>query len=130
MAFTSTLALYSHPKIVPRAAGPPRRHSQASDGYGACVGGGGLLSLPDTAATSGVGSGRRRRCLRLRSVVVKAAASGVQGRGRRVYRQSQGVSAFRNAPVGQIVSFVVPAGVFVAVTFGMDIVLVIDCCGC
>lgn len=46
--------------------------------------------------------------------------------GRRVYRQSQGASAFPNAPGKQIASFVAPAGVFVAVTFGMEILLVTD----
>ncbi|KAJ6911597.1 hypothetical protein NC652_022019 [Populus alba x Populus x berolinensis] len=55
----------------------------------------------------------RRRCLRFRSVVVKAAAA--SGRGRRVYSQSQ--PPLINAPVKQVASFIVPAGVFVAVTF-------------
>lgn len=59
----------------------------------------------------------RRRCLRFRSVVVKAAAA--SGRGRRVYSQSQ--PPLINAPVKQVASFIIPAGVFVAVTFGMQI---------
>jgi hypothetical protein len=50
-------------------------------------------------------------------VVVKAAAA--SGRGRRVYSQSQ--PPLINAPVKQVASFIVPAGVFVAVTFGMQI---------
>ncbi|CAK7332779.1 unnamed protein product [Dovyalis caffra] len=58
----------------------------------------------------------RRRCLRLRSVVVKAAAA-ASGGGRRVYSQSKSQSSLINAPVKQAVSFIVPAGVFVAVTF-------------
>jgi hypothetical protein len=49
-------------------------------------------------------------------VVVKAAAA--SGRGRRVYSQSQ--PPLINAPVKQVASFIVPAGVFVAVTFGMQ----------
>lgn len=55
-------------------------------------------------------------------MVVNAAASGgsTSGGRRVVYRQSQGGSSF-NAPVNQVASFVVPAGVFVAVTFGMQI---------
>jgi hypothetical protein len=50
-------------------------------------------------------------------VVVKAAAA--SGRGRRVYSQSQ--PPLINAPVKQVASFIIPAGVFVAVTFGMQI---------
>lgn len=46
-------------------------------------------------------------------MVVKAAAA--SGRGRRVYSQSQ--PPLINAPVKQVASFIVPAGVFVAVTF-------------
>lgn len=47
-----------------------------------------------------------------------------QSNARRVYRQSQGESAFRSAPVQQIASFVVPAGAFMAFTFGMETLLV------
>lgn len=49
-------------------------------------------------------------------MVVKAASA--SGRGRRVYSQSQPPTI--NAPVKQVASFIVPAGVFVAVTFGMQ----------
>lgn len=40
---------------------------------------------------------------------------------RRVYRQSQGERPLPGVPVNEIASFVVPAGVFVAVTFGMPL---------
>lgn len=58
--------------------------------------------------------------------MVVAVASGAKGgprqstTGRRVYRQSQSESALTSAPAKQIASFVVPAGVFFAGTFGME----------
>lgn len=39
--------------------------------------------------------------------------------GRRVYAESQRETALSKTPVNQITSFVVPAGSFIAVTFGM-----------
>ncbi|KAJ6725555.1 LEUCINE RICH REPEAT FAMILY PROTEIN, partial [Salix purpurea] len=97
MGFTSALSIYSlsHPKISARAAhshSHPLKHRLQSE------------AVPLTV---------RRRCLRFRSVVVKAASA--SGRGRRVYSQSQPPTI--NAPVKQVASFIVPAGVFVAVTF-------------
>ncbi|KAH8499940.1 hypothetical protein H0E87_015250 [Populus deltoides] len=97
MGFTSALSLYSlsHPKV---SAGADHSHSHPLK-----------HRLQSEANPLTV----RRRCLRFRSVVVKAAAA--SGRGRRVYSQSQ--PPLINAPVKQVASFIVPAGVFVAVTF-------------
>ena len=53
--------------------------------------------------------------------MVVTAAFGAEGAGRRVYRQSQSQQPLSSAPVKQIASFVVPVGVFVAATFGMDL---------
>lgn len=60
-------------------------------------------------------------------MVVKAAARPEGGlRQRRVYRQSQSDNALTTAPVKQIASFVVPAGVFVAATFGTQVFLITE----
>lgn len=63
------------------------------------------------------------------TLVPKAAAEVPDGRpsrsdaagrgGRRVLRQSQAQSTAPSFPVKEVASFVVPAGMFVATTFGM-----------
>lgn len=72
-------------------------------------------------------SSPRRKCLRFRGFEVKAASSsraeGGSRRssgGRRVYRQSQSESPLSLAPVKKFASFVVPAGMFLVVTFGIN----------
>ena len=63
-----------------------------------------------------------RRCYsRSKRLVVTAAYGAEGGSRRRVYRQSQSQQPLSSAPVKQIASFVVPVGVFVAATFGMDL---------
>lgn len=58
------------------------------------------------------------------SIVIRAASradggrSGTKG-GRRVYKQSQSQPSISAPPIKEIASFVIPAGVFVAVTFGI-----------
>lgn len=65
---------------------------------------------------------------------MKAAYGAEGGARRRIYRQSQAEQPTSSAPVKQVASFVVPAGVFVAATFGMDFRLFPLClfftCGC
>lgn len=101
MGSTSTVSLYLHPKLSLRA------HPVLSRSF--CQAGGAPLPLPFSG---------RRRCFRLKRLVVTAAARAEGGpRQRRVYRQSQSDNALTTAPVKQIASFVVPAGVFVAATF-------------
>ncbi|KAH9773496.1 RNI-like superfamily protein [Citrus sinensis] len=103
MGSTSTISLYSHPKLSHRAQPVlSRSFCQARD-----------APLSFALPFSGT-----RRCFRLKRLVVKAAARPEGGpRQRRVYRQSQSDNALTTAPVKQIASFVVPAGVFVAATF-------------
>ncbi|CAI0386471.1 unnamed protein product [Linum tenue] len=118
MGSSSTLSLCSHPQIGPRPSAARRAGPQleaAADGSSALsYRAQGALLLPFSSNVAC----RRRRCFRFKSLVVKAAAS-TPGRGRRVYKQSQGESSFGGAPVEQIASFVVPAGVFVVATFVM-----------
>ncbi|CAK9147665.1 unnamed protein product, partial [Ilex paraguariensis] len=61
----------------------------------------------------------RQKCPKFRNLTVEAASSSAGGSRRRVYNQSepQGPAI----PVKEIVSFVVPAGAFVVVTFGMSL---------
>ncbi|KAH9709148.1 RNI-like superfamily protein [Citrus sinensis] len=103
MGSTSTISLYSHPKLSHRAQPVlSRSFCQARD-----------APLSFALPFSGT-----RRCFRLKRLVVKAAARPEGGRRqRRVYRQSQSDNALTTAPVKQIASFVVPAGVFVSATF-------------
>ncbi|XVF02377.1 hypothetical protein REPUB_Repub04eG0170300 [Reevesia pubescens] len=102
MAFT-TLPLYSHPKILPNKH-RLRFEPLASD-YGCSL-------VPNTTAFI------TRRCyLRSKKLVVTAAYDAEGGARRRVYRQSQAQQPLTSAPVKQIASFLVPAGVFVAATF-------------
>uniref|UniRef100_A0A2C9VWU8 Uncharacterized protein n=1 Tax=Manihot esculenta TaxID=3983 RepID=A0A2C9VWU8_MANES len=104
MGYTSTLSPYFQPKIS---------LSQQSDAFGRPHGV--LVSFSNTALSFT----SRRTCFRYRTLVVRAVDGGSrrQSNARRVYRQSQGESAFRSAPVQQIASFVVPAGAFMAFTF-------------
>lgn len=67
---------------------------------------------------------RRRKCLQLRRVIVKADLSSSTSprrstNSRRVYKESQAQTPA--IPVDRIVSFVVPAGAFVVISFGIDI---------
>ncbi|MBA0596479.1 hypothetical protein Gorai_013297, partial [Gossypium raimondii] len=61
----------------------------------------------------------RRRYSRSKRLVVAAAYGAEGGARRRVYRQSQAKQPLSSAPK-QIATFVAPAGVFIAATFGMD----------
>jgi hypothetical protein len=77
---------------------------------------------PATVSVS-VSLGSTRKCVRFRGLVVRAdsRAGGGSRRtttGRRVYREAQGELA--PTPVKQVASYVAPAGVFFAATFGMD----------
>ncbi|GLT86389.1 hypothetical protein SLE2022_045310 [Rubroshorea leprosula] len=104
MASISNLSLYSHPKVTlgkqrllfaPMASG----HRGRSD--------------PVRLKTLSFGSGRR--CSERQNSVVTAAYGAEGGTRRRVYRQSQAELPSADAPVKQIASFAVPAGVFLAV---------------
>ncbi|KAK8677103.1 hypothetical protein V6N13_142659 [Hibiscus sabdariffa] len=132
MAFTSTLPLYSHPKVIhtplsfsqspmlrtslffvhssPYSKLIPKKQRLAFDALASDLG---HRPAPDSA--SFITRGRRSRSERL---VVTAAYGAEGGARRRVYRQSQ--QPITSAPVKQIATYVVPAGVFVAATFGMD----------
>ncbi|PPD71188.1 hypothetical protein GOBAR_DD31934 [Gossypium barbadense] len=99
MALTSTLPLYSHPKRLGLLA-------LASD-YGRCLGHDSAWFIT------------RRRYSRSKRLVVAAAYGAEGGARRRVYRQSQAKQPLSSAPK-QIATFVAPAGVFIAATFGMD----------
>ncbi|KAF9625694.1 hypothetical protein IFM89_026274 [Coptis chinensis] len=104
MTSPSTLSLSSHPK----------KHGLKNSIFG--LGYGGHFVLFPTPSLKG-------RCVQLKSLVPRAAASSVNGGssrgigGRKVYRQSQAESSIPFVKVKEVVSFVVPAGVFVAVTF-------------
>ncbi|CAN0924087.1 Nucleotide-binding oligomerization domain-containing protein 2, partial [Linum grandiflorum] len=94
MSSSSTLSLCSHPQI----ARPPSALRYRAQG---------ALLLPFSSDST-----LRRRCFRFKSIVVNAAAS-TSGRGRRVYKQSEGERAFGGGtPAQQIASFALPAGVF------------------
>lgn len=112
MGSTSTISLYSHPKLSHRAQPVlSRSFCQARD-----------APLSFALPFSGT-----RRCFRLKRLVVKAAARPEGGRRqRRVYRQSQSDNALTTAPVKQIASFVVPAGVFVSATFGTQVFIITE----
>lgn len=112
MGSTSTISLYSHPKLSLRA------HPLLSRPYCRARG----APLPSTLPFNGT-----RRCFRLKRLVVTAAAPAEGGPSqRRVYRQSQSGNSLTTAPVKQIASFVVPAGVFVAATFGTQVFLITE----
>ncbi|XWS68940.1 hypothetical protein CRYUN_Cryun04dG0136500 [Craigia yunnanensis] len=103
MAFTSTLPLYAHPKILPNTQ-RLRFEPLASD-YARR-----LVPITTSFIT--------RRCYsRSKGLMVTAAYGAEGGARRRVYRQSQSKQPLSIAPVKQIASFLVPAGVFVAATF-------------
>ncbi|OMO78174.1 Leucine-rich repeat, ribonuclease inhibitor subtype [Corchorus capsularis] len=104
MGFTSTLPLYSQPKILPNKQ--RLRFEPLGSHYGA-----GRL-IPNTLPFIS------RRCYsRSKRLVVKAANGAEGGARRRVYRQSQAEQPLSSAPVKQVASFVVPAGVILAASF-------------
>ncbi|EOY00343.1 Leucine-rich repeats-ribonuclease inhibitor domain-containing protein isoform 3, partial [Theobroma cacao] len=103
MGFTSTLPLYSHTKIRPSKQSL-RFEPLASDSGGRLV--------PYTTSF-----GTWRCYSRSKRLTVKAAYGAEGGARRRIYRQSQAEQPTSSAPVKQVASFVVPAGVFVAATF-------------
>ncbi|KAA0066611.1 protein NLRC3 [Cucumis melo var. makuwa] len=108
---TSTISFCSHPKIFLRlhSLGPPRV------GFGAS----GLNYHANDALLPVT---HRTRGFRLRNLVLKATLRSDSGSrraatSRRVYRDSQTQSSSLVAPVKQLASTVLPAGVFVVVTF-------------
>ena len=119
MSSTSTVSLYSHPQVI-KSHSPHSLRSRFLSGSGV------LLFAP--AAVSVVLVGSARKCgVRFRGLVVRVAASSMaDGRGSRraasgrrvVYRESQAEPA--PSPLKQVASVVAPAGVFLAVTFGMN----------
>ena len=119
MSSTSTVSLYSHPQVI-KSHSPHSLRSRFLSGSGV------LLFAP--AAVSVVLVGSARKCgVRFRGLVVRVAASSMaDGRGSRraasgrrvVYRESQAEPA--PSPLKLVASVVAPAGVFLAVTFGMN----------
>lgn len=130
---TSAICLYSHPMVlsssssqspnltfysdsqISHRARPRNLRSQVlgSSWWGYCA------LLPTSVYVSSI------RHYRFRTLVTVAAstADGVPRRpvsGRRVFKQSQGQGPLSPVPVREIASFVVPASLFFAVTFGMD----------
>ncbi|KAL1102177.1 hypothetical protein V6Z11_D05G346900 [Gossypium hirsutum] len=102
MALTSTLPLYSHPKVLPMKQ---RLGLQAlASDHGRCLGHDSAWFIT------------RRRYSRSKRLVVAAAYGAEGGARRRVYRQSQAKQPLSSAPK-QIATFVAPAGVFIAATF-------------
>jgi hypothetical protein len=99
MTSTSTLSLYSHPKLSLR----PRLSLSA------------YHALLRNTVTFNV---RRRFVV----VMADGGASRRPSTGRRVvYRESQSQTALTTAPVKQVASSVAPAAVFLIATFGMEI---------
>lgn len=117
------------PKLLQMAClGPQvflRPHSHKQRLHRQVLGGACLGYCGHGAALSGTSVLPRRKCLRFRGLEVKAASSRAEGGSRRsasvrrVYRQSQAESSLSLAPVKQFASNVAPAGVFLAVTFGI-----------
>lgn len=111
MAFDYQISLGSHPH---------KQRLQLQVLGGACSGYCGHGSALSTSVLL------RRKCLRFRSLEVKAVSSRAEGgsrrsaASRRVYRQSQSESSLTLAPVKQFASYVAPAGMFLAVTFGIN----------
>ncbi|PPS11518.1 hypothetical protein GOBAR_AA09123 [Gossypium barbadense] len=103
MALTSTLPLYSHPKVLPKKQ-MLGLQALASD-YGRCLGHDSAWFIT------------RRRYSRSKRLVVTAAYGAEGGARRRVYGESQAQQPLSSAPVKQIATFVAPAGVFIAATF-------------
>ncbi|CAK9308580.1 unnamed protein product [Citrullus colocynthis] len=108
---TSTISFCSHPKIFLRL------HSLGPRGLGFAV-----SSLGYHANGALVPVTHRRRGFRLRNLALKATLRSDGGSrraatSRRVYRESQTESSSLIAPVKQLASTVLPAGVFVVVTF-------------
>ena len=75
---------------------------------------------------------RRNRC---RTLVAVAAsrAEGVPRRssvsGRSAFKESQAQGSLLSVPAGEIASFVVPASLFLAVTFGIAFLIFLACFG-
>ena len=136
---TSAICLYSHPMVLSSSSSSSSSSSQSpnltfcsdsqishrarprnlrsqvlgSSWWGYCA------LLPTSVYVSSI------RHYRFRTLVTVAAstADGVPRRpvsGRRVFKQSQGQGPLSPVPVREIASFVVPASLFFAVTFGMD----------
>lgn len=134
---TSAICLYSHPMVLSSSSSSSssqsrnltfysdsqishracprnlRRQVLGSSWWGCCA------LLPTSVYVSSI------RHYRFRTLVAVAAsrADGVPRRpvsGRRVFKQSQGQGPLSPVPVREIASFVVPASLFFAVTFGMD----------
>lgn len=81
------------------------------------------MRFPPATVSVSFSLGSTSKCFRFRGLVVRADSRADRGSrrtttGRRVYREAQG--ELTPAPVKQIASFVAPAGLFFAVTFGMD----------
>lgn len=109
MGSTSTLPLYSHPKIS-FPAQPLKRAREA-------VGGATSYCAPGVLFPATPPYISRRRCWRSKSLVVRSDGGPRRpASNRRVYKQSQSQAA--SFPVKEIASFIVPAGAFVAITFG------------
>ncbi|GMP82937.1 hypothetical protein CsSME_00037034 [Camellia sinensis var. sinensis] len=110
MGSTSTLSLYSHPKIS-FPAQPLKRAREA-------VGGATNYCAPGVLFPATPPYISRRRCWRSKSLVVRSDGGPRRpASNRRVYKQSQSQAA--SFPVKEIASFIVPAGAFVAITFGI-----------
>ncbi|XAR65019.1 hypothetical protein NMG60_11008959 [Bertholletia excelsa] len=116
MGSTSTLSLYSPPNIYFRNKRGQRGEVEV---YWTSYCAPGVRFPPATVPPVS-----RRRCFRLKSLVVKAVASSRRDGGarqpassRRVYKQSQGRAPLPPAPAKEIASYIVPAGAFVVVTF-------------
>ncbi|KAE8692350.1 UDP-glycosyltransferase 74B1-like [Hibiscus syriacus] len=88
MAFSSTLSLYSHPKVIPK---------KQRLGFDALASDHGTWPGPDTAWFITTGHGSRSKRL-----VITAAYGAEGGARRRVYRQSQSQQPLGSSPVNQI----------------------------
>ncbi|MCL7046391.1 hypothetical protein MKW94_013899 [Papaver nudicaule] len=114
MASTSTASLSTHPKIGfhPFARKKGFDNSiliTSSSGYSAQ-----LVVFPQPS----ISFIRKKRFARLINLVPRASSSSIGGTGgRRVYKQSQAEPALSSVRVKEAVSMIIPAGVFVVVTF-------------
>ncbi|KAI3887218.1 hypothetical protein MKW92_046809 [Papaver armeniacum] len=115
MASTSTVSLSTHPKIGfhPFARKKGFDNSiliTSSSGYSAQ-----LVVFPQPS----ISFNRKKRFARLVNLVPRASSSSSTGGtgGRRVYKQSQAEPALSSVRVKEAVSMIIPAGVFVVVTF-------------
>lgn len=137
MALTSTLPLYSHPKVIYtrslffEISSLSRKVKLTLFVYMFCYSQvlpkKQRLGLQALASDHGRWLGHdsawfitRRYYSRSKRLVVTAAYGAEGGARRRAYRQSQAQQPLSSASVKQIATFVAPAGVFIAATFGMD----------